>query len=429
VTGAALGRLLADEGPRVLATLARVTGSLDVAQDAVQDAALQALQCWSRDGVPPQPRAWLTVTARHRAIDLLRREARRASKESDAVVLAELRGPAVVPDDGVLHDDLLRLLFTCCHPSLPVESQTAMALRTLCGMSTAEVARALLVPEATMAKRLTRARRKIAVAGIPYRVPGPAELPGRLRGVLLTIYLLFNEGYSATGGEDPVRYELCGQAVRLTRLLVQVLPSEASPTGLLALLLLQDSRRAARLGSDGEVVLLPDQDRTRWDRGLVIEGLALLGAALRRTPLRPDLYATQAAVAACHALAPTWEQTDWAAVTSWYDVLLTISDTPVVRLNRAVAVAELSGPAAGLAALDEVGPLPDYAPLPAARAELLHRLGRRAEAVAAWQEALSLPLNRAQRLHIDRRIRSTGPASGWPPLDATSSCTVTQAKR
>ncbi len=393
----------------MLATLVRVTGSLQIAEDAVQDAALRALRSWPADGVPPQPRAWLTLVARRRAIDLLRREAQRVGKEAEAVVLAELRGPAPVLDAGAVHDDLLRLLFTCCHPSLAVDIQTALALRTLCGLTTAEVARALLVPEATLAKRLTRARRKIAVAAIPYTVPGPAELPARLRGVLLTIYLLFNEGYSATAGEDPIRAQLSSQAVRLTRLLVEVLPDEPSPIGLLGLLLLQDSRRDARLDPDGQVVLLRDQDRTRWDRGLITEGLTLLGTALRRTPLRPDLYATQAAVAACHALAPSWEQTNWAAVLSWYDVLLTIADTPVVGLNRAVAVAELSGPAAGLAALDGIGPLPGYAPLPATRAELLDRLGRHKEAVTAWTQALTLPLNQAQRDHITRRIHTPTP--------------------
>lgn len=391
--------MLRDEGSRVLATLVRTTGSLELAEDAVQDAVVTALDAWSRAGIPPQPRAWLTVTARNRAIDLLRREARRADKEMAADPLALTSDPAL-PAPEVVADDLLRLVFTCCHPSLPLETQTALALRTLCGLTTAEVARALLVPEATMAKRLTRARRKIAVAHIPYRTPSAAELPHRLRGVLATVYLLFNEGYNASVGDDLIRSQLVGEALRLSRLLCELLPGQASVTGLLALLLLQSSRHAARLDEHGEVVLLADQDRTKWDRDAIAEGMTLLGVALRRTPTRPDLYATQAAIAACHALAGTWEQTNWEAVISWYDVLLTFNDTPVVRVNRAVAVAELHGPQEGLAALDEVGALADYPSLPAVRAELLYRLGRVEEAAAAYREALNLPGNNAQQRHL-----------------------------
>ena len=353
--------------------------------------------------MPAQPRAWLTVAARNRAIDLRRREARRPDKESAAEIFA-LRSDAPLPGPDVVADDLLRLVFTCCHPSLPLETQTALALRTLCGLSTAEVGRALLVPEATVAKRLTRARRKIAVATIPYRAPAAAELPQRLRGVLGTIYLLFNEGYNASAGADLIRSQLTAEALRLSRLLLELLPGEVSVTGLLALLLLQSSRHAARLGDNGGVVLLADQDRTRWDRNAIAEGMALLGVALRRTPTKPDLYATQAAIAACHALAVTWETTNWEAVVSWYDVLLTINNTPVVRLNRAVAVSELRGPQEGLAALEEIGDVPGYLSLPAVRAELLYRLRRWDDAATSFREALDLPANGAQRRHLHERL-------------------------
>lgn len=395
----------------MLATLVRTTGSLELAEDAVQDAVVKALDVWSRAGVPQSPRAWLTVTARNRAIDLLRRETRRADKEGAADALALTSDPLPSAPE-VVADDLLRLVFTCCHPSLPLETQTALALRTLCGLTTAEVARALLVPEATMAKRLTRARRKIAVAAIPYRIPSADELPHRLGGVLATVYLLFNEGYHASAGDDLIRSQLVGEAQRLTRLLRELLPREAGVTGLLALMLLQSSRHGARLDENGRVVLLADQDRTKWDRELIAEGMTLLGVALRRTPRCPDPYVTQAAIAACHALAPTWEQTNWGAVVSWYDVLLRINDTPVVRVNRAVAIAELHGPRAGLAALDEVGAINDFIPLPAVRAELLHRLGRLEEAAAAYRQALDLPANSAQRRHLHQRLARTQHPTG-----------------
>jgi RNA polymerase sigma factor (sigma-70 family) len=398
----ALVRLVRDEGPRVLAGLVRTTGSLQLAEDAVQDAVVRALDSWPRTGVPPQPRAWLTVAARNRAIDLLRRESRRGHKETVAESLVA-SAYAPMPTPQVVADDLLRLLFTCCHPSLSPETQIALALRTLCGLTTAEVARALLVAEATMAKRLTRARQKIAVAGIPYRTPAAAELPSRLRGVLATVYLLFNEGYNASAGDDLIRSQLTGEALRLGRLLCELLPGEADVTGLLALMLLQSSRQSARLDEYGNVVLLADQDRTKWDREAIAEGMTLLGVALRRTPTRPDPYVVQAALAACHALAETWAATNWDAVVSWYDVLLTVADTPVVRLNRAVALAERDGPGAGLAALDEVGALGGYAPLPAVRAELLYRLGRWDEAAVAYRQAIASPGNAAQRRLLEER--------------------------
>ncbi len=394
---AALVRLVRDEGRRVLATLVRHVGDLQLAEDAVQDATVRALETWPRDGVPDEPRAWLTVAARRRAIDLIRREAARSGKEADAV-----EPTAEDPGD---QQDLLRLVFTCCHPALAVETQIALALRTLCGLTTAEVGRALLVPEATMAKRLTRAKQKITRAGIPYRVPDDHELPERLRGVLAVVYLLFNEGYTPTGRPRP---ELADEAVRLTRLLRELMPGEASVIGLLALELLHDSRHDARHDADGRAVLLADQDRGRWRAELVAEGVVLVGEGLRRSPDRPDPYVVQAAIAACHALAPTWDATEWDAVVSWYDVLLTVTDTAVVRLNRAVAVGERDGAEAGLAAVAALTGLADYPLWHAARAELLGRLGRDDAARAAYDAALGLPQDPAQLAHLRRRRARLG---------------------
>jgi RNA polymerase sigma-70 factor, ECF subfamily len=400
---AALVRLVRDEGRRVLATLVRHTGDLQLSEDAVQDATIRALETWPRDGVPPQPRAWLTVAARRRAIDILRREAARTGKEGEAVSLLEPPPDDVPGDEALAQDDMLRLVFTCCHPTLALESQVALALRTLCGLSTAEVGRALLVPEATMNKRLTRAKQKITRAGIPYRVPADHELPDRLRGVVATVYLLFNEGYSATAGDDPLRPALVDEAVRLTRVLRELMPGEPSVLGLLALELLQDSRRDARHDADGLPVLLADQDRGRWRADLVEEGVVLVGEGLRHSPGRPDPYVVQAAIAACHALAASWADTDWTAVLSWYDVLLTVHDTPVVRLNRAVAVGELHGAAAGLAEVDALAGLTGYPLWHASRAEWLVRLGRSDEALGAYTAALALPQNAAQQAHLRRR--------------------------
>ncbi|MDQ7909562.1 sigma-70 family RNA polymerase sigma factor [Phytohabitans sp. ZYX-F-186] len=398
--GDAIARLVREEGTRVLATLARVTGSIDLAQDAAQDAVVRALETWPRDGVPENPRAWLLVTARRRAVDIIRREARRAGKEAEATMFASAE-----PDPPeVVRDDLLRLVFTCCHPALSVEAQVALALRTLGGLSTAEVARGLLVPEATMAKRLTRAKQKIAQAGIPYRVPPAEQLPARLTGVATTIYLIFNEGYAAGAGADLVRVALTAEAVRLARLLAELMPDEPTALGLLALLLLHDARRGARLDGAGGQVLLADQDRSRWDQGAVKEGVELVGRALRRTPDRPDGYVVQAAIAACHALAPSYAETNWDAVVSWYDVLLTLRDNPVARLNRAVAVAERDGPAAGLALVDAIGGLDGYPWWHATRAELLHRGGRPDEARAAYERAIGLGLSEPQLAHLRRRL-------------------------
>jgi RNA polymerase sigma factor (sigma-70 family) len=393
-------RLVREEGTRVLATLARVTGDIGVAEDAVQDAVVRALERWPRDGIPDEPRAWLTVTAKRRAIDLLRRESRRTGKETEAVSMLE---PDPPPRE-VVHDDLLRLVFTCCHPALSPDTQVALALRTLGGLSPAEVARALMVSEAAMAKRLTRARRKIMTARIPYRVPPAEELPSRLATVAATVYLIFNEGYAAGSGADLVRVALTSEAIRLARLLAELMPDEPTVLGLLALLLLQDSRRAARQDGQGRPVLLPDQDRALWDRSLIKEGVELVGSGLRRCPDRPDPYVVQAAIAACHALAPSYTETDWGAVISWYDILLTVHDTPVVRLNRAVAVAERDGPAAALALVDEIRGLAGYPWWHATRAELLQRLDQPQEARAAYRQALALGMSDPQLAHIHRRL-------------------------
>jgi RNA polymerase sigma-70 factor (ECF subfamily) len=324
----------------------------------------------------------------------------------------ELHDPAgdVPPPDSVVRDDLLRLVFTCCHPSLSLEAQVALALRTLCGLTTAEVARALLVPEPTMEKRLTRARQKIRQARIPYRIPPDHELPDRLAGVAATVYLLFNEGYSATGGDDPLRADLLEEAVRLGRLLAGLLPDEPAVLGLLALMLLTEARRPARLDDAGDLVLLADQDRRRWRHDLAREGVVLVGQGLRRSPDRPDPYVVQAAIAACHALAPSYAATDWDAIVSWYDVLLTVHDTPVTRLNRAAAVGERDGPAAGLAEVDRVEGLAGYPLWHAARGELLHRLGRAGPAVAAYRAALALGPNQAQRRQLEARLAEAAQA-------------------
>ncbi|UOZ08831.1 RNA polymerase sigma factor [Amycolatopsis sp. WQ 127309] len=384
--GDAVARLVRDEGTRVLATLVRVTGSVDRAEDAVQDAVVRALETWPRDGVPANPRGWLLVAARRRAVDVVRREAKRLGKEADAM-------PAVdpSPDPLSVRDDLLRLVFTCCHPALSLDAQVALALRTLGGLSTPEVARALLLPEATLAKRLTRAKQKIAQARIPYRVPSSEELPARLAGVASTVYLIFNEGYTG-------RAPLTAEAVRLARLLVSLMPDEPTALGLLALVLLQDARREARFSS-GSPVLLAFQDRALWDPGLIKEGVSLVGAGLRRTPSVPNQYVIQAAIAACHDLAPTYAETNWDAVISWYDVLLSIQDTPVVRLNRAAAVAEQDGAAAALALVDALPGLEDYPWWHASRAELLHRLGSPSAAEALDRaETTGLPATHVAQL-------------------------------
>jgi RNA polymerase sigma-70 factor (ECF subfamily) len=401
-----LADLVRDAGRDVLATLARWTGNLALAEDAVQDASVRALQTWPRDGIPENPVAWLRTTARRCAVDLIRREVARGPKEALAVDSGTLGDDTVLPDEdpepAVVEDDLLRLVFTCCHPSLAADTRVALALRTLCGLSTEDVARALLVSEATMAKRLTRARQKIRVAGIPYRVPSADELPERWDTVLATTYLMFNEGYAATAGPHLMRPALVAEAIRLTRLLRRLRPGDAGAAGLLALMLLQDSRRDSRVDETGAAVLLADQDRTAWDAVSIAEAVPLVGEGLRLSPGHPDSYVVQAALAACHALAPSWEDTDWAAIVSWYDVLLTLDDGPVVRLNRAAAVAEWQGAEVGLALVDGIDGLAGYPLWHATRGVLLRRLGREEEAARADATATALPLNAVQRRLLER---------------------------
>ena len=385
---------------RILATLIRMTKDVDLAEDALQEAAVRALQTWPRDGIPDVPRAWLTVVARRCALDRIRRDKAREAKEAESVWLLEHEAPE--PEESVVRDDLLRLVFTCCHPSLSLDAQVALSLRTLGGLSTSEVARALMVPEATMAKRLTRAKQKIQQAHIPYRVPSDAELPERLPAVLATVYLIFNEGYAAASGQDAVRATLVDESIRLGRLLHELMPDEASISGLLSLMLLQDSRRAARIDASGAVVLLADQDRGLWRGESIREGVELVGEALRRSPHKPDPYAMQAAIAACHAIAGDYQSTDWDAIISWYDVLLSVQDSPAARLGRAGAVSERDGAQAGLAAVDAIGGLEAYPWWHASRAELLTRLGRVEEAEAASQRALDLGLNDTHARFVGR---------------------------
>lgn len=408
-----LADVVRDEGRRVLATLVRTTGSLTVAEDAVADAVEVALRRWPVTGVPDEPRAWLTTVARNKARDALRREAARAGKEADAVELAALDAPDGPPPAPAVRDDLLRLVFTCCHPALRPEAQVALALRTLCGLATADVARLLLLPEATVAKRLTRAKQKIAVAAIPYRVPDAEELPDRVGAVATVVHLLFTAGHS--GGDTVVRPQLCDEAIRLGRLLVDLMPDEAQLQGLLALMLLTDARRATRTDLSGRLLTLGEQDRTRWDRDAIAEGRALVESALRRSRLAAGRFELQAAIAACHAQAPSLDETDWADVVALYDALLRVEDTPVVRLNRAVAVGELSGPAAGLDALDAVTGLERWHLWHACRAELLLRLDRHDLAVLAWQDALACDPSPPEAAFIADRLAERRPSGPGRP--------------
>jgi RNA polymerase sigma-70 factor (ECF subfamily) len=387
---------------RCVATLVRVLGDIDLAEEAVQEAFVVALRKWPEDGLPPNPGAWITTTARNRAIDRLRRESGREDKHAQAVLL---HAPDEPQEVGPVRDDQLRLVFTCCHPSLAPAAQIALTLRLLGGLETPEIARAFLVPEATMAQRIVRAKRKIKDAGIPYRIPTGAELPSRLPPVLAVLYLVFNEGYAASAGTELVRADLCAEAVRLARELAGLMPDEPEVAGLLALLLLTESRRPARTAADGSLVLLPDQDRSRWDPALVAEGQAIVRACLRRN--RPGPYQVQAAIAAVHSDAPTAADTAWDQIVALYDQLLALAPTAVVALNRAVAVAEVSGPAAGLAAVEELD-LGAYHLFHSTRADLLARLGRTAEAAAAYGRALELTANEAERAFLAGRLAALG---------------------
>jgi len=398
-----LSEVIRVEGGRVLATLARLVGDLALAEDATQDAALVALERWPLDGVPKNPAAWLTTVARNKALDRLRREDRRGDKEVRAMQMLEGDDDRATPD-SVVRDDLLRLIFTCCHPALAPEARIALSLRTLAGLTTAEIARSFLVPEATMAQRLVRAKRKISGAGIPYRVPSDHELPERLPAVLAVVYLVFTEGHAATAGGELVRVDLCDEAIRLARLLAEVLPDETEVLGLLALLLLTDARRPTRVDPAGELVLLGEQDRTAWDRDQVAEGAALLQTALRRAAGAPGPYAVQAAIAAVHSEAQSWADTDWKELVGLYDLLAKVLPTPIVALNRAVAIGEHRGAAPGLAAIEDIAGLAGFHLWHAARADMLRRLERAAEASDAYRAALACQPSDPERRFLERRL-------------------------
>jgi RNA polymerase sigma-70 factor (ECF subfamily) len=398
-----------EESRRVFATLVRLLGDFDLAEDALHDAFAAALRQWPSEGVPANPRAWLVSAGRFKAIDGLRRRARfDASLATLASQIEDGTGDldAVVEDDGIgVADDRLRLVFTACHPALAPDARIALTLREVCGLTTEEIAHAFLVPPPTLAQRIVRAKNKIKAAGIPYQVPAPADLPERLDAVLTVVYLLFNEGYAASAGEDLTRPDLTGEAIRLARLIHGLLP-EPEVAGLLALMLLHESRRAARATAEGEIVLLEDQDRGLWDRARIAEGVALVEEALRSRRFGP--FTLQAAIAAVHAEAPSVAETDWAEIVGLYDVLLEVAPSPVVELNRAVAVAMRDGPAAGLAPIDAIlarGDLAGYHLAHAARADLLRRLDRPAEARTAYARALALAEQGAERRFLERRLQ------------------------
>jgi RNA polymerase sigma-70 factor (ECF subfamily) len=399
---AEIDRVFREHYGRAVAVLVGLLGDIDAAEEAVQDAFLSAVRRWPSDGVPPSPAGWIVTTARNRAIDRLRREGSRAARYAQAALLHADAEPV---EEGPVPDDRLRMVFTCCHPALAVPAQVALTLRLLGGLTTAEIATAFLVPEPTMAQRLVRAKAKIRDARIPYRVPSEAELPDRLPAVLAVVYLIFTEGHSVSSGDRLVRDDLCAEAIRLGQLLAELMPDEPEVTGLLALMLVTESRRTARQTADGDLVLLAEQDRSRWDRALIAEGQELVRRCLRGN--RPGPYQLQAAINAVHSDAPTAADTDWRQIVQLYDHLLVLTPSPVVALHRAVAVAEVDGPAAGLelvAALD----LPRHHVFHAVRADLLRRLGRSAEAAEAYGTAASLAGNGTERAFLRRRRESLG---------------------
>jgi RNA polymerase sigma-70 factor (ECF subfamily) len=419
----AIARVFRAEQGGLLATLIRYVGDFQLAEDAVHDAVATALAVWPVEGVPPNPGGWLTTTARRKAIDRVRRERNLAEKTAALQTIADLErrtresGTPAASDTGsttALEDDRLRLIFTCCHPALAPEAQVGLTLRTLGGLTTDEIARAFLVSEPTLAQRLVRAKKKIRDARIPYRVPPDHELPARLSTVLGTLYLIFNEGYAATSGDSLVRQDLCSEAIRLSRLLVALMPKAPEALGLLALMLLHASRRDARVSADGELILLEEQDRGRWDHSMIREGTDLLDDALRLGPA--GQYVVQAAIAALHAQAPRADETDWAQIAALYRRLVQLNDSPVIELNRAVALAMADGPHAGLRILDELGrqgELERYLYFHAARADLLRRAQRYAAAADAYRRALELVGNEPERRFLERRLREvTEPATG-----------------
>jgi RNA polymerase sigma-70 factor (ECF subfamily) len=395
-------RVFRAEYGRAVAVLARVFGDLDVAEEAVAEAFTTAVQRWPADGLPPSPAGWIIMTARNRAIDRLRREASRADRHAQAALLHARDEPV---EEGPVRDDRLRLIFTCCHPAIGRGAPVALTLRLLGGLTTTEIARAFLVPEPTMAQRLVRAKGKIRDARIPYRVPAAADLASRLQSVLAVVYLVFNEGYTASTGDALVRVELCAEAIRLGRLLVELMPDEPEVLGLLALMLLSESRRAARTTTDGQLVPLSDQDRGRWDRALIAEGQAIVRACLRRN--QPGVYQIQAAISAVHSDARSAAATDWPQIVQLYDQLLAFDGSPVVALNRAVAVAEVEGSETALALVDALD-LGAYYLFHAIRADLLRRLGREVEARTAYGTAIELTDNAAERDFLRRRLQSLG---------------------